>query len=328
MTRMTPRSLDSLRFTGQGLRRPECVLATARGEFFVSDREGVAVIAPDGTTTRIVARNAPDHFLPNGIALLRDGSLLLANLGLGGGVWRMTRDGTLTPWLMEVDGQVLHPTNFVGLDHAGHIWVTVSTRLVPREQAMLRGYGDGYIIRVDAPDAMEPHGARIVAEGLAFTNEAVADPAGIYLYVNETQGRRLSRLAIMGDRLGPRETVCEFEEGIFPDGMAHDAEGGVWIVSVVSNRILRIDPATGRADLFLDDSDPDDVAAAEAAWRSGGLLPRPLLDAGGKRILGNASSLAFGGPDLRTLYIGTLFGDRIAVLDAPVAGAPPPHWGF
>jgi hypothetical protein len=102
----------------------------------------------------------------------------------------------------------------------------------------------------------------------------------------------------------------------------------VWVVSVVSNRVLRIDTATGQSDLFLEDFDAADVAAAEAAWRSGDAMPRPLLDIGGKRTLGNASSLGFGGPDLRTLFIGTLAGSRIAVVDSPVRGAEPVQWNY
>lgn len=168
---MHMKGIDALRFIGSGLRRPECVLATRTGELFVTDRQGVAVIAPDGSTRRIIAQNPPEDFLPNGIALLQDRSVLIADLGLGG-VWRLTLAGEITPWLTEVDGIPLHPTNFVGLDHAGRIWVTVSTRLVPREQAMKRDYGDGYIVLVDE------RGARIVAQGIGFTNEAIADPAG------------------------------------------------------------------------------------------------------------------------------------------------------
>ena len=319
---MQTRTLADVRFIGAGLQRPECVLATRRGTLYVSDREGYATIAPDGTVTRVRARNPPEHFLPNGIALQQDGSVLIADLGLGGGVWKLAPDGALTPWLLEVDGMRLHPTNFVGSDPAGRTWVTVSTRLVPREQAMYRGYGDGYIILVDG------RGARIVAEGIGFTNEAIPDPEGRFLYVNETQGRRISRLPILSDGLGPRETVCEFPGGIWPDGMAHDAEGGVWVVSVVSNRVLRIDAASGRAALFLEDADTTDVAEAEAAWQSGSPMPRHLLDIGGKRTLGNASSLAFGGPDLRTLYIGTLAGSRIGVIEAPVRGAEPVQWQY
>ena len=319
---MQLQSVDALSYVGVGLERPECVLTTASGDLFVSDRDGVAHISADGSTRRIAANPRPEHFLPNGIALLKDRSFLIADLGLGGGIWRMTQTGEARPWLREVDGKPLHPTNFVGLDHRDRIWITVSTKAVPREQTLKRDFGDGYIILVDAK------GARIVADGVRFTNEAIADPKGEYLYVNETQGRALSRFRILPDGLGPKEVVCEFERGIWPDGMAHDAEGGVWVVSVISNRVLRVDARTGKTTLFLDNSDPDDVAAAEAAWRSGEPMPRALLDIGKRQILGNASSLAFGGPDLRTLYIGTLWGSRVAHLPSPAAGAAPAHWHF
>ena len=39
-----------------------------------------------------------------------------------------------------------------------------------------------------------------------------------------------------------------------------------------------------------------------------------------------AAVLAFGGPDLRTAYLGCLFHTGISARQAPVAGAPPGHW--
>jgi sugar lactone lactonase YvrE len=33
-----------------------------------------------------------------------------------------------------------------------------------------------------------------------------------------------------------------FPEGTFPDGMAFDAEGALWIICVVSNRLIRVAP--------------------------------------------------------------------------------------
>ncbi len=41
----------------------------------------------------------------------------------------------------------------------------------------------------------------------------------------------------------------------------------------------------------------------------------------------NISSVAFGGPDLRTCYLG-LFNDGVSTWQAPVAGAEPAHWHF
>ena len=49
---------------------------------------------------------------------------------------------------------------------------------------------------------IDERGARIVVDGIGFTNEAIPDPAGRFLYVYKTQGRRISRLPITGDVLG------------------------------------------------------------------------------------------------------------------------------
>jgi hypothetical protein len=53
--------LRQLRFIGEGLSRPECVLATRSGDLFVSDtRGGVSMIRPDGAVefTRALAEQA------------------------------------------------------------------------------------------------------------------------------------------------------------------------------------------------------------------------------------------------------------------------------
>jgi hypothetical protein len=38
------------------------------------------------------------------------------------------------------------------------------------------------------------------------------------------------------------------------------------------------------------------------------------------------ASITFGGPDLRTVYVGSLGGTALATLRSPVPGAPLPHW--
>jgi sugar lactone lactonase YvrE len=222
-------------FIGAGLTRPECVLTTRSGDLFISDRRGgISQIHPDGRTEFIEARNHPDGFMPNGIALMPNRDVMIANLGAAGGVWRMTLDGDITLVLSEIDGKPLPPPNFVGLDRAGRLWITVSTWQLPREKAFAKGFADGFII------VMDDAGARIVAEGIGFTNEAVVDPTGQWLYVNETIGRQTLRFPIHGDgSLGPREVVATFPPATFPDGLTFDAEGGVWIVSVASNRVIR-----------------------------------------------------------------------------------------
>ena len=81
---------------------------------------------------------------PNGIALLKDGSFLLAHLGAEtGGVFRLSRDGHTQPFLRTVDGLELPPTNYVVEDASGRTWITISTRLTPRAMGYRRSCNDG-----------------------------------------------------------------------------------------------------------------------------------------------------------------------------------------
>ncbi|NQW00869.1 MAG: SMP-30/gluconolactonase/LRE family protein [Rhodospirillales bacterium] len=320
---MTPRPIpiNDLAFIGTGLTRPECVLAVRSGHLCVADfRGGVSIIHPDGRTETVLARNTDFVPKPNGICIQHDGSFLLAHLGAeDGGVYHLHRDGRLHPYLLEIDGEAVPPTNYVHRDGQGRVWVTVSTRLIPRALGYRHDNADGFIILVD------DRGARIVADGLGYTNECVVHPDGRQLYVNETFQKRLSKFNIADDgSLSNKSTVADFGAGTFPDGLTFDVEGGVWITSIVSNRVIRIAP-DGEQTLILEDHDADHTAQAEAAFQDG-TMGRPHLDIASGQRLKNISSLAFGGQDLKTAYLGCLLGDQIATFSSPIAGHPPSHW--
>jgi sugar lactone lactonase YvrE len=315
--------LADLAVLGGGLNRPECVLAHGSGLLFTADwrgRGGVAVVAADGRSAVVEARGRV--LRPNGIALEPGGTFLLAHLGAeDGGVFRLHADGAADAVLTEVEGVPLPPSNFMHRDELGRLWVTVSTRRVPRHLAMRAEVADGFVVLLD------DRGARVVADGLGYTNECLVGPDGEFLYVNETFGRRLSRFPIRADgSLGARETVAVFGAGTFPDGLTFDEHGGIWITSIVSNRVIRVAP-DGTQELVLEDADPAHVAWVEDAYRAGE-LDRPHLDANPSRVLRNVSSLAFGGPDLRTAHLGCLLGDAIVTFRSPIAGLKPPHWDF
>ncbi len=316
--------LSGLTWRGQGLHRPECVLATAAGDLYTADwRGGVAHIRPDGTQALYTGvLPGGGQLKPNGITLQADGSFLLAHLGAEqGGVFRLTRDGQTEPWLLEVGGQALPPTNFVLPDADGRTWVTVSTRRTPRALGYRRGGGDGFIVCVSR------RGASIVADGLGYTNEVAVHPSGAWLYVNETFDRRLSRFVLHADgRLGHKQVVTEFGPGTFPDGLAFDEEGGAWVVSIVSNRLIRVAP-DGQQTLWLQDADDEHLRWVEAAYDSA-TMDRPHLDGIRSLALKNISSIAFMGLDRRTAVLGCLLGDRLACLPLPFAGAAPFHWNL
>jgi len=318
--------LATLASVGTELARPECVLTTRRGDVYSSDwRGGVAHLRPDGNQTLYSAKGLDGLPLrPNGIALEADGNFLLAQLGAeDGGVYRLTRSGELSPFLLEVDGKPLPPTNFVIADATGRTWITVSTRRKPRALGYRKDCDDGFIVMVDA----KGKGARIVADGLGYTNECAVHPSGNWLYVNETFTRKLSRLPIRADgSLGDKEVVTTFGEGTFPDGLVFDVEGAAWVVSIVSNRVIRVMP-DGEQHVYLQDVDADHLRWVEAAYQSG-TMDRPHLDTVKSQRLKNISNIAFGGPDLRTGYLGCLLGDHVTVMNMPVAGHPPVHWDY
>jgi sugar lactone lactonase YvrE len=308
------------------LHRPECVLSTAAGDLFVAALgNGIVHITPDGRQNPIgdVRQIEGTDFVPNGLALESDGSFLVTNMGEAGGLWRLRRSGALEPVLREVDGQVLSATNFVLRDWQNRVWLTISTRQWPISRAFspLRGpiVADGYLVLIDQG------GARIVADNLAFANEVRLDPGGRELYVVETYARRISKFDV-GDRgdLSNRTSWTEFGHGTFPDGIAFDAEGFLWVASMTSNRLFRVAP-DGEQTPLLEDNEPDYLNKIEQRLELG-TLRREDVQRVPSKCLKNIASVTFGGADLRTVYLGSLGGDSLAVLRSPVAGEPLPHW--
>ncbi|MDD9910697.1 MAG: SMP-30/gluconolactonase/LRE family protein [Ahrensia sp.] len=320
--------MADLSFVGHGLSRPECALAHSSGLIVAPDwtgNGGVSVIFQDGSVKRHLAREPLDTgeaLRPNGICLLEGGDLLLAHLGdETGGVYRLRPDGSVQPFLTHLNDEPLPPTNFVTLDIADRVWVTVSTRMRPRAAAYRSDVADGFIVLVEGGDA------RIVADGLGYTNECMLHPDGERLFVNETFARRLTCFEIDSDGgLSNRKTVAEFGTGTFPDGLAFDADGCAWITSIVSNRVLRVDD-TGDVLVLLEDANAEHLNWVENAW-SQNAMGRTHLDKAAGRRLRNISNLAFCGEGLRQAVLGCLLGDSLALLDMPVAGARPIHWTF
>jgi len=314
--------LSEVNFLGEGLNRPECLLCTSNGDIYSADwRGGVARSDANGPQELYQAAGGAEAIKPNGIALQRDGSFLVTNLDVSGGVFRLDRNGKLSEVLRRVDGIDLPATNFVLLDDLGRIWITLSTRQTPRALGYRKDVADGFIVLIDGK------GARIVADNLGYTNEVQLDRRGEHLYVNETFARRLTRFRIGRDGdLSERAVVTDFGAGTFPDGLAFDVEEHLWITSIVSNRVIRVAP-DGSQSLILEDCDPEHLAEVEKAFQAG-TMGRPHLDQIKSEKLHNISSLAFGGDDLRTAFLGCLLGERIAYFRAPVMGRPPVHWHY
>jgi gluconolactonase len=318
-------------FVGRDLQRPECILAERDGTLWAADaRGGVMRIDPDGAQSLVAP--APSSgggdfesryvqtqgSLPNGLAFAANGDLLIANFGTDR-LELMTRSGETRVLLDEIDGRPLGKANFVARHSSGRLYLTVTTRMVPWTRHVETMSEDGYVALIDEK------GARIVADGLCGTNELRFDAHERFAYVAETTARRVSRFPLRPDgTLGERETYGPENVGGFCDGVAFDAYGNLWSTLVMADRLIAITPE-GEVLTLLDDGDPAATAALDAAWAEKRVTPEIMAAAAGA-LAPWMASLTFGGPDLRTVYLGSLRGARIPYFRAPVAGLPLPGW--
>ena len=76
---------------------------------------------------------------------------------------------------------------------------------------------------------------------------------------------------------------------------------------------------------LLDDCDPVQADIYNQHFYAGTMTPEVMAATKGT-IAPWMASVTFGGPDLRTVYLGSLMGTTIPYFRAPVAGAPLAHW--
>jgi gluconolactonase len=323
---------SAIRYVGHDLKRPECILAERDGTLWSADaRGGVMRIMPDGRQTLITqsrmttfteATNDASRYtegtLPNGLAFARNGDILIANFGTDV-LEVMDRNGNTRILYDSIDGQPIGKVNFVLRDSKHRLWLTISTRIKNWMRAISPKIADGYIAVAD------DKGIRIVAEGLRFTNEIRLDAKEEFLYIVETTGPCISRMRVMDDgSLTEREVFGPSDLGGFPDGIAFDSYGNLWGTLVMADQLFVLTPE-GDKRVVLDDGDPEAARALRQAFEQDTVTPELMLKAGGK-IAPWFASITFGGPDLQTVYVGSLKGERIPYFRTPVPGLPMIHW--
>lgn len=285
---------------GRDLQRPECVWV---------DQEGVWASDARGGVSRVHANREPELLGtgiadPNGFSRRPDGSFLVAGLS-DGRLYHITPCGRTRTLLDSIDGMPLGTVNYACADGPRRIWLSVMTRNLPWMSAMQSTTRDGYILRIDGDDGR----AEIVADGLDLTNEVKVSPDGGHLYVIETLGGRVVRFPIRPDgSLGAKERVGpdDLGRGALPDGLTFDPAGNIWLTIISQNAIHVID-ADGAAHVVYSDLNAAAVEAIACAveQRIGTLdhLLACMAVAGPLRL---PTSLAFGGPDGRTAFLGSV----------------------
>lgn len=321
-------------YVGHDLQRPECILAEPDGTLWAADaRGGVVKINTNTGEQELIIQGADSRFeeapddasrftqgtLPNGMAFAANGDILISNFGTDR-LERMTRDGHNTVLYDSVNGERIGKVNFVIRDSKDRIYMTISTMIPNWMEAISPNVADGRIVLVDES------GIRVVAEGLAFTNEIRLDANEEWMYIAETCGPKVSRMRVQPDgSLTDYEVFGPDNHGYLIDGIAFDAYGNLWGTHVFNDHIFAITPE-GELRIILDDDQGHAAGQAflEAFWHDE-VTPEHMLAAGGT-IAPWMASVTFGGPDLRTVYVGSLRGTSIPYFRSPVPGLPMVHW--
>ncbi len=307
--------VTGLHAIGRGAERPEHVVVASDLRVFASDKASAVAELVDENTVQRMGQAGGE---PNGIALDRNGHFLIANFGSG--VLQdldPVTDAITTILSGQLDGRSLRWLNFVLVDSVGALWCSVSTMADDLIDTIAHGTADGFIFRV-APDRQS---VQVVADEVSFPNCMALDRNEDYLYVVRTVAADVVRFPIQGETLGPPERFGpplgdrrpdEFgpDCGRFladpqvsrrwgmADGCAFDAAGNLWVTLVLANRIVAISP-DGQAQTILDDPDA--------------------------KLLNAPTSIAWGGPDMRDVYIGSMTTPYVLKGRSSVPGLPMVH---
>jgi sugar lactone lactonase YvrE len=279
--------LSGVKTLGQGILRPEGVMALDDGSLYAADGRGqIAFIRQDGRTTFFGDLGGT----PNGICLDSQDRCIVANIG-NGQVQALHPSGHHETLLTEAEGLKITTPNFPFVDSKGRLWVTNSTARQDVNEALQQPSADGSVI------LLEKGKARIVAERIYFANGLALDPEETHLYVAETMLRRVLRFKIHPDgSLSHREmygpsTLAPLG---FPDGIAFDEAGNLWITFPAWNAVGYLTP---RRELQVVLEDPE------------------------RKVLQRPSNICFGWEERKTAFIGSLDGTTIPYFRAPHPGA-------
>jgi gluconolactonase len=296
---------------GSGLTRPECVRVDQDGVWASDDRGGIARVTQDG----VAELRGEGVYEPNGYSRTPDGAFIVAGLK-DNKVFRIEPNGRTEVVLEQFAGKPLGTVNTAWLDEHGRIWVSVMTRF-ERWHHALNTEPDGYVLLIQ-----DGH-ARIVADRLHLTNEIKVHPNGRHLYGVETLGKRVFRYPIkpngeLGDKeiFGPKD----LGHGAYPDGFSFDALGNVW-VTIVSRNGLSVISEDGDLHTLYEEPKLDAVDAMVDAMEAKTATVEHFIACAGE-TLALPTSLAFGGVDRCTVYVGTLALPHLLSFRSPVAGLP------
>jgi gluconolactonase len=232
-------SLASVFFDGTltdpQLDHPEGLAVHADGSVWCGGERGqIFRVDPDGTAIHQVASTGGFCL---GMAFGGGDDLFVCDLKHAA-VFRVdTRSGRVERFADGAAGHRLRIPNSPAFDASGRLFVSDSHQFDRPGPGVLRFDPDG-------------RGELWYGGELVFANGLAAAPDGRHLYVAETFASRVSRIPIAEDgSAGEREQVAVTPDA-WPDGLAFDVAGNLYVGCYEPSQVLRIDPQ-GRVEVLF-----------------------------------------------------------------------------
>jgi gluconolactonase len=199
-----------------------------------------------------------------GVALAPDDSAVFVCVS-SIGVVRVAKNGTHDLFASSAGGSAIIAPNHLVFDRNGRLYVTDSGNWMKRNGRLLRfdSHGEGVVL----------------AEGLGYANGLALSDDEQLLFVVESDTDSVLRFDLRPDGAPGTQELYAKGVGRFPDGMALDADGNLYVCCYASDEIWRISP---ERKLSL---------VAHDRW---GIL------------LGRPTNLAFGGPNFDEIFVANL----------------------
>ena len=267
-----------------GLDHPECCAFDRDGRLWAGGEAGqIYRIDPTGKS-EIVANVGG---FCGGIAFRPDEREIFVCVA-GRGVIRFARNGAQELFAASAGQHAIVAANHLVFDRRGRLYVTDSGNWMR---------GNGFVLRFDAVDAAtkeEPCG-EVLAGPFGYVNGLALSADERHLYVVESDTDSVLRFQIGENaRLGEAEVYAN-DIGRFPDGLAFDAQGNLYVCCYASDEIWRIGP------------DRVKTRIAHDRW---GIL------------LGGPTNLAFGGKEFDEIFVANLGRTTITRVKLGIPGQP------
>ncbi|MFW9784052.1 MAG: SMP-30/gluconolactonase/LRE family protein [Candidatus Heimdallarchaeota archaeon] len=195
------------------------------GKLWFSDMDLKKVMTVDLNGTKEVILEMEDS--PSGLGWLPDGRLLIVSMDEER-LLRLDSDGVKIA--ADLKSLATFKCNDMVVDKQGRAYVGNfgfdynKERFKPAEIILVK------------PDGT----VQVVADNMAFPNGTVITPDDKTLIVAETFGSKLTAFDILDDGLLKNRRIWATIEGLLPDGICLDADGGIWVASPGRGKVFRV----------------------------------------------------------------------------------------